>query len=114
MKTGVKLQPGSVSVMLPGAKGTLMDIATPDAKTGKANLLCVGGDFATGTVDYTTGQIKVVLGQAPSQTGVKFVANFAREIEEADTTNMAEIEVELKSKQLVAENFSVKTSTNIY
>ena len=27
---------------------------------------------------------------------------------------MAEIEVELKSKQLVAENFSVKTSTNLY
>ena len=114
LKTGVKLQPGSVSVMLPGAKGTLMDIATPDAKTGKANLLCVGGDFATGTVDYTTGQIKVVLGKAPTQTGIKFVANFAREIEEADTTNMAEIEVELKSKQLVAENFSVKTSTNLY
>ena len=114
LKTGVKLQPGSVSVMLPGTTGTLLDVATPDAKTGSANLLCVGGNFATGTVNYTTGNIVVTLTEAPTTAGVKFVANFNREIEEHDTVNMAEIEVELKSKQLVAENFSVKTTTNLY
>lgn len=114
LKTGVKLQPGSVTVMLPGTTGTLVDIATPDAKTGSANMLCIGGNFATGTVNYTTGDITVHLTENPASASVKFVANFAREIEEADTTNMAEIEVELDSKQLVAENFSVKTQTNLY
>ena len=114
LKTGVKLQPGSVTVVLPGTLGTLVDIALPDAKTGSTNMLCVGGNFATGAVNYTTGDITVELTAAPTTPGTKFVANFAREIEEADTTNMAEIEVELESKQLVAENFSVKTNTNLY
>lgn len=114
LKTGVKLQPGSVTVMLPGTTGTLVDIATPDAKTGSANMLCIGGNFATGTVNYENGEITVHLTENPASASVKFVANFAREIEEADTTNMAEIEVELESKQLVAENFSVKTQTNLY
>ena len=114
LKTGVKLQPGSVSVVLPGTTGSLVDLATPDAKTGMANMLCIGGNFATGTVNYATGEINVVLTADPTTAGVRFVANFAREIEEADTTNMAEIEVELESKQLVAENFSVKTNTNLY
>lgn len=114
LKTGVKLQPGSVTVMLPGTTGTLVDIATPDAKTGSANMLCIGGNFATGTVNYTTGDITVHLTENPASASVKFVANFAREIEEADTKNMAEIEIELESKQLVAENFSVKTQTNLY
>lgn len=114
LKTGIKLQPGSVTVILPGTTGTLVDVATPDAKTGTVNMLCVGGNFATGTVNYTTGEITVTLTENPATAGVKFIANFAREIEEADTTNMAEIEVELDSKQLVAENFSVKTHTNLY
>ena len=114
LKTGVKLQPGSVTVMLPGTTGTLVDIATPDAKTGSANMLCIGGNFATGTVNYENGEITVHLTENPASASVKFVANFAREIEEADTTNMAEIEIELESKQLVAENFSVKTQTNLY
>lgn len=117
LKTGVKLQPGSVTVMLPGVKGTLVDIALVDAKqAGDHQMLCVGGDFATGTVNYETGDIKVSLAQAPvaDLLTTKFVANFARDIEEYDTTNMAEIEVELVSKQLVAENFSVKTHTNLY
>ena len=116
LKTGVKLQPGSVTVMLPGTKGTLVDIALVDAKeAGPHQMLCVGGDFATGTVNYVTGDIKVTLKEATSDlNGLKFIANFARDIEEVDTTNMAEIEVELVSKQLVAENFSVKTHTNLY
>lgn len=116
LKTGVKLQPGSVTVMLPSTKGTLVDIALVDAKeAGPHQMLCVGGDFATGTVNYETGDIKVTLKDAPSDlNGIHFIANFARDIEEVDTENMAEIEVELVSKQLVAENFSVKTHTNLY
>ena len=116
LKTGVKLQPGSVTVMLPGTKGTLVDIALVDAKeAGDHQMLCVGGDFATGTVNYETGDIKVTLNKAPSDLGgAHFIANFARDVEEVDTKNMAEIEVELVSKQLVAENFSVKTHTNLY
>lgn len=116
LKTGVKLQPGSVTVMLPTTKGTLVDIALVDAKeAGDHQMLCVGGDFATGTVNYETGDIKVTLKEATGDlNGLKFIANFARDIEEVDTTNMAEIEVELVSKQLVAENFSVKTHTNLY
>ena len=116
LKTGVKLQPGSVTVMLPTTKGTLVDIALVDAKeAGPHQMLCVGGDFATGTVNYETGDIKVTLKDAPSDlNGIHFIANFARDIEEVDTENMAEIEVELVSKQLVAENFSVKTHTNLY
>lgn len=114
LKTGCKLQPGSVSVFLQGTTGTLVDLATPDAKTGSANMLCIGGNFATGVVDYVNGTITVTLTEAPAQAGTPFTANFAREIEEHDTTNMAEIEVDLKSKQLVAENFSVKTNTNLY
>ena len=116
LKTGVKLQPGSVTVMLPTTKGTLVDVALVDAKeAGDHQMLCVGGDFATGTVNYGTGEIKVTLKEAPSDlNGLKFIANFARDIEEVDTTNMAEIEIELVSKQLVAENFSVKTHTNLY
>ena len=117
LKTGVKLQPGSVAIMLPGVKGTLVDVALVDAKqAGDHQMLCVGGDFATGTVNYETGDINVSLAQAPAADllTTKFVANFARDIEEYNTTNMAEIEVELVSKQLVAENFSVKTHTNLY
>lgn len=116
LKTGVKLQPGSVTVMLPTTKGTLVDIALVDAKeAGDHQMLCVGGDFATGTVNYETGDIKVTLKAATADlNGLKFIANFARDIEEVNTTNMAEIEVELVSKQLVAENFSVKTHTNLY
>ena len=116
LKTGVKLQPGSVTVMLPTTKGTLVDVALVDAKeAGDHQMLCVGGDFATGTVNYETGDIKVTLKEATGDlNGLKFIANFARDIEEVDTTNMAEIEVELVSKQLVAENFSVKTHTNLY
>ena len=119
LKTGVtRLQPGSVAIMLPGVKGTLIDIAQPNSKdtTIAHQMLCVGGDFATGTVNYETGDITVELATAPAADllGTKFVANFARDIEEPATTQMAEIEVELESKQLVAENFSVKTHTNLY
>jgi len=117
LKTGVKLQPGSVAISIPGVKGTLVDVALVDAKkAGAHQMLCVGGDFGTGTVNYETGDIVVTLAQAPDADllGTRFVANFARDIEEVDTTNMAEIEIELVSKQLVAENFSVKTHTNLY
>lgn len=114
LKTGVKLQPGSVSITLDNAEGTLMDVATPDAKTGTATMLCVGGNFATATVNYATGEIAITLKETPAVAGGKFHANFNRDVEEYDTTNIAEAEVELKSKQLVAENFSVKTRTNLY
>jgi len=118
LKTGItKIQPGSVAVTLPGAKGTLIDIAQESSKmAGAHQLLCINGDFATGTVNYETGDIEVTLATAPTgdMIGVRFVANFARDIEEPATTQMAEVEVELVSKQLVAENFSVKTHTNLY
>lgn len=115
LKTGVKLQPGSVIVTLPGCEGSLVDIAFPEAKEDREHqMLCINGNFAQGTVNYVTGVIKVTLKENPTTAGVKFVANFARDIEEKDTTNMAEIEVGLQSKRLVAENFSVKTHTNLY
>lgn len=115
LKTGVKLQPGSVVVTLPGTEGALVDIAFPEAKEDVAHqMLCINGKFAQGTVNYATGEIVVTLAEDPTTAGVKFVANFARDIEQVDTANMAEVEVDLKSKRLVAENFSVKTHTNLY
>jgi hypothetical protein len=118
LKTGIiNIQPGSVAVTIPGVKGALVDIALPDSKVaGTHQLLCVGGAFGTGTVNYETGDIVVTLADNPDTdlVGTKFVANFAIDIEEPTTTQMGEVEIELESKQLVAENFSVKTHTNLY
>lgn len=111
---GAPLQPGTIVLKLDGVEGFLMDFATPDAtKTSVQDMLSVNGQVGTAKVDYATGTVNVELATAPT-AAKKFRATYAKDIETAETGNLAKISMKLESKQLVAENFGVKIDTNVY
>ena len=111
---GAPLQPGTIVIKLDGVEGFLMDVATQDAvKTGVQSMFSVNGQVGAATVNYETGKVDVTLAAAPT-AGKVFRATYAKDIETADTTNLAKIDMTLESKQLVAENFGVKIDTNVY
>jgi len=109
-----KVQPGSVVITLEGSDGYFMDVATPDArKAGEVGMLSVNGNLGAATIDYSTGAVKITLANNPTSAGLKFRATYNRDIE-ATASNLATVDISLESKQLVAENFSVFTETNLY
>ena len=112
---GAPIQPGTVVIKLDGVDGFLMDVATQDAvATGKQSMFSVKGDVGAATVDYKTGKVDVTLSADPASAEKKFRATYAKDIETADTTNLAKVSMTLESKQLVAENFGVRIDTNVY
>ena len=111
---GAPIQPGTVVLKVDNVQGHLMDIATQNAVNGGvANLISVNGQVGQATVNYNTGEVKLTLATAPA-AGKKIRATYAKDIEIADTTNLAKVSMTLESKQLVAENFGVKIDTNVY
>lgn len=106
-------QPGSIVITVEGADGYFMDLATADARKGTpVDMLCVNGALGTATIDYDSKEVKINFTEAPT-AGKAIKATYNRDVEET-AANIAKIDVSLESKQLVAENFSVFTETNLY
>ena len=109
------IQPGSVVITVEGMKGYFKDFAQ-EGNPEVAALFSVGGDLGKATVNYTTGEVTVELGEAPATSGGGVFASYRRDIETIDggKANMARAQVTLDSKQLEAEDFSIFTETSIY
>ena len=114
-KYGKPIQPGTLVIRVEGQDGHFVDVgATQDAvKLGKQDLLSVNGQLGTATIEYATNKVTMTLATGLA-VGKKVYATFAMDIETADTENIAEVEMTLDTKRLVAENFGVKIDTNIY
>ena len=109
------IQPGSLVINIDGEPGYFKDFAQ-EGNPATAALFSVGGNLGTAVVTYATGEVTVTLTTAPSASGDKIYATYARDIETIDggKANMARAQVSLESKQLEAEDFSVFTETSIY
>lgn len=106
-------QPGSLVITIEGKDGYFMDFATADArKTGAVDMLSVNGNLGNATIDYANKTVTIALAEAPT-ADLAIKATYNRDIEET-AANIAKVDVQLESKQLVAENFSVFTETNLY
>jgi len=106
-------QPGSVVITVEGQDGYFMDLATADARKGTpVDMLCVNGALGTATIDYDSKAVVITFATAPT-AGKAIKATYNRDIEDT-AANIAKVDVQLESKQLVAENFSVFTETNLY
>lgn len=110
------VQPGSVVITVEGEDGYFQDVASADVRDGEVSLLSVNGLLGTCTFKYLTGEFDIVLAAAPASAGLKIQATYNRDVETitGGTNNQAVVTVELASKALIAENFSVFTETNLY
>ena len=110
------VQPGSVVVTIEGLDGYFQDVASDDALDGTVMLASINGDLGTCSINYTTGGIVLNLKATPASAGLKIRATYNRDVETitGGVNNQARLTVELKTKSLVAENFSAFTETNLY
>lgn len=111
----VPVMPGTVVITVAGQQGYFKDYANPGSKqAGAVQLVSVNGNLGTATVDYTTGAVTVDLADAPTEA-VAIQATYDRDIQTVGggTANLAEVEMTLDSKLLVAEDFGVKTDSNV-
>lgn len=110
------VQPGSVVITIEGLDGYFADVASADARDGIVQLASINGALGTCSLNYTTGAVALEMAAAPASAGLKIRATYNRDVETTagGIANQANITVELASKQLVAENFSVFTETNLY
>lgn len=109
------IQPGTLVITLQGAEGYFQDVAAVEARQDLVALLSVNGNLGTCTVVPTTGVVTINLANVPASAGLAFKATYNRDLQTitGGTNNAAEITVDLKSKFLKAEDFSVKTQTNL-
>lgn len=109
------VQAGSLVINIDGEDGFFRDFAQEGNPTEVA-LFSVGGNLGTAVANLETGVVTIELATAPSTSGGKIWATYARDIETIDggKANMARAQVSLESKELKAEDFSVFTETSIY
>lgn len=109
------IMPGTVVITVAGQQGYFKDYANPGSReTGAVQLVSVNGNLGTATVNYQTGEVTVDLADAPTEA-VAIQATYDRDIQTVagGTANLAEVDMTLDSKLLVAEDFGVKTDSNV-
>jgi len=112
----VPVMPGTVTIFVPGKEGHFTDIANKGSRAeGTHQLLSVEGNLGTATINYKTGAITIELKDAPASGDINIVANYDREVQTAEdgAGNIAKVRMELESKVVVAEDFSVQTTANV-
>lgn len=112
------VMPGTLFITVSGQEGYFRDYANAGSReAGVVNLVSVNGNLGTATVNYATGEVTVELNEAPvaGGEGTGIFANYDRDIQTVagGTENLAEVTMELDSKHLVAEDFGVKSDTNV-
>lgn len=111
----VPVMPGTVVITVAGQQGYFKDYANPGSReAGAVQLVSVNGNLGTATVNYATGAVTIELADAPTEA-VAIQATYDRDIQTVGggTANLAEVDMTLDSKLLVAEDFGVKTDSNV-
>jgi hypothetical protein len=107
------IAPQSLVITVDGVSGYLKDISS--GTSGVVVLANLDGKIGDCQVDLNTGEATLVLANAPTQSGLNINATFNRDVqtEEGARNNMASVAPKLEAVQLEAEDFSVKTETNL-
>ena len=114
-----KPQPGSLFVNIDGEEGWFQDIQEAQAHRGNiAILTSINGNLGYATFDYETKKLNITLANAATAEA-KVRATYNREIElkEAgvdETRRIPRFTMSVEAEQVITENVSVQTETNIY
>lgn len=114
-----KPQPGSLFVNIDGEEGWFQDIQEAQAhKAAKAILTSINGNLGYATFDYETKKLNITLANAATAEA-KVRATYNREIElkEAgvdETRRIPRFTMSVEAEQVITENVSIQTETNIY
>ena len=114
-----KPQPGSLFVNIDGEEGWSQDIQEAQAHKGNiAILTSINGNLGYATFDYETKKLNITLANAATAEA-KVRATYNREIElkEAgvdETRRIPRFTMSVEAEQVITENVSVQTETNIY
>ena len=114
-----KPQPGSLFVNIDGEEGWLQDIQEAQAHKGNVAILTsINGNLGYATFDYETKKLNITLANAATAEA-KVRATYNREIElkEAgvdETRRIPRFTMSVEAEQVITENVSVQTETNIY
>ena len=114
-----KPQPGSLFVNIDGEEGWFQDIQEAQAHKGNiAILTSINGNLGYATFDYATKKLNITLANAATAEA-KVRATYNREIElkEAgvdETRRIPRFTMSVEAEQVITENVSVQTETNIY
>ena len=114
-----KPQPGSLFVNIDGEEGWFQDIQEAQAHKGNiAILTSINGNLGYATFDYETKKLNITLANAATAEA-KVRATYNREIElkEAgvdETRRIPRFTMSVEAEQVISENVSVQTETNIY
>lgn len=114
-----KPQPGSLFINIDGEEGWFQDIQEAQAHRGNiAILTSINGNLGYATFDYETKKLNITLANAATAEA-KVRATYNREIElkEAgvdETRRIPRFTMSVEAEQVITENVSVQTETNIY
>ena len=114
-----KPQPGSLFVNIDGEEGWFQDIQEAQAHKGNiAILTSINGNLGYATFDYETKKLNITLANAATAEA-KVRATYNREIElkEAgvdETRRIPRFTMSVEAEQVITENVSIQTETNIY
>ena len=114
-----KPQPGSLFVNIDGEEGWFQDIQEAQAHKGNiAILTSINGNLGYATFDYATKKLNITLANAATAEA-KVRATYNREIElkEAgvdETRRIPRFTMSVEAEQVITENVSIQTETNIY
>ena len=114
-----KPQPGSLFVNIDGEEGWFQDIQEAQAHKGNVAILTsINGNLGYATFDYETKKLNITLANAATAEA-KVRATYNREIElkEAgvdETRRIPRFTMSVEAEQVITENVSVQTETNIY
>lgn len=114
-----KPQPGSLFVNIDGELGWFQDIQEAQAhKEGVAILTSINGNLGYATFDYATKKLNITLANAATAEA-QVRATYNREIElkeagEDATRRIPRFTMSVEAEQVITENVSVQTETNIY
>ena len=109
------VMPGTLIITVAGEDGYFKDYANAGTRAGgTVQLVSVNGNLGTATVNYETGAVEVELANAPTEA-VNIQATYDRDIQTVagGEANLATVDMQLASKMLIAEDFGVKTDSNV-
>ena len=114
-----KPQPESLIVTIDGEEGYFQDYQGEQAhKNGIAILTPVKGNLGYATFDYATLKLNITLANAPTaEAAVRASYNRDVELKEAgedETRRIPRFTMSVEAEQVITENVSIQTETNIY
>ena len=114
-----KPQPESIIVNIDGEDGWFQDLQAGQAhKNNVAVLTSVNGNLGYATFDYATKKLNITLATAPTaEAKVRVSYNRDVELKEAGedaTRRIPRFTMSVEAEQVITENVSIQTETNIY